>query len=247
MKKIYHWLLIAVLWLGIWWFVYRLAGHDVLFASPTDTWRELTSLWAEGSFWMAVAYSMGRILTGFLLGVVFGTALAMLTSVSPWCQDFFKPLLSIVKATPVASFIILALVWLETGLVPVFATFLVVLPIVWANVSQGIKETDRELLEMAKAFQIPQWTKIRRIYLPSVLPYGTAAATTAMGMAWKAGIAAEVIATPMNSLGKGIYNAKIYLETTELFAWTAMVILLSVILERLIVFLLSRKKAVKDS
>lgn len=245
MKKVLHWFLIALLWIAIWWMVYRLAGHDVLFASPTATCKQLSLLMTQSEFWRSVVYSMGRILLGFGLGVSVGILLATLTSISPWCRDFFKPLLSIIKATPVASFIILALVWLKTGLVPVFATFLVVLPIVWANVFQGIKETDQYLLEMAKAFQIPLWKKIRHIYLPSVRPYGTAAIVTAMGMAWKAGIAAEVIATPMSSLGKGIYNAKIYLETTELFAWTTVVILLSVILERMVIVLLQKKKAVK--
>ena len=240
MKKTLHWLVIAAIWLLVWQFAYLLIAKDILISSPLDTVRELGTLAATSAFWLAVLTSMGRILAGFLLGVVACVLLAIVTSLSSWCYDFFKLPISIIKATPVASFIILILVWLPYGQVPVFTAFLIVLPVLWGNVSEGIRKTDRQLLEMAAGFKLSPLAKLRHIYIPSVLPYFMAGSTTGMGMAWKAGITAEVICIPKLSIGSALYSSKIYLDTPALFAWTVTVILLSVLLEAVFVRLVAR-------
>ena len=110
-----------------------------------------------------------------------------------------------------------------------------VTPIAWANVREGILAVDAQLLEMAEVFRLPRAKKLRHVYLPSVLPQWLAACTTGFGFAWKSGVAAEVIARPALSIGRNLYESKLYLNTEELFAWTAMVVLLSMLLERLLV------------
>jgi NitT/TauT family transport system permease protein len=177
---------------------------------------------------------MCRISKGFFLGVIFGSGAAVLTERFSLGNALLRPFIGVVKATPVASFIILALIWMKTSQVPVFASSLIVFPIVWANVSEGIRKTDRGLLQMAKLYRFGRLGTVRRVYLPSVLPYFTAACTTGMGMAWKGGVAAEVLSSLSMSLGGEIYSAKIYLETVNLFSWTAVVIVLSVLLERVL-------------
>ncbi|MHB1315701.1 MAG: ABC transporter permease [Christensenellales bacterium] len=231
-KNLIRKLLVAALWIGVWELVYLAVGQEILIASPFAVFVRLVQYLGEGSFYAAVGVSMGRILLGFGLALLFGVLLAVLTSFLPWARELFRPVLSMVKATPVASFIILALVWMSTATVPAFTSFLMVLPIVWANVSEGILHTDRQLLEMAATFRVSKGRILKQVYLPSVVPYFSAAAKTGMGLAWKAGIAAEVLCRPANSIGTFLYNAKIYLETTDLFTVTATIILLSVILEK---------------
>lgn len=231
---------IAVLWLGIWAVAAAMVGQPILLPSPIATLQALGTLATKGTFWASVGVSMLRILGGFSLGILVGVPMAALTARFPWWRDFFAPLLAVVKATPVASFIILALVWIKVNGVPVFATFLVVLPIAWANTATGILSTDPNLLEMARAFQLSPTQTLRHIYWPTVRPFFRAAVMTGMGMAWKAGVAAEIIATPKLSLGRHLYDAKIYLNTPSLFATTAVVILLSILLERLVVRLARR-------
>lgn len=143
-----------------------------------------------------------------------------------------RRLLGVIKATPLSSFIILVLLWLTTGMVPVFIAFLIVAPIAWANVREGARATDPTLLEMAKAYGFGRKKTIKYIYAPSIRPQFAAAATTALGLAWKAGVTAEVLASPALSIGRGLYESKLYLETPELFAWTAVIIALSMLLER---------------
>ncbi|MGI6679193.1 MAG: ABC transporter permease [Dehalobacterium sp.] len=242
MKKPLQYTIIGLIWLVIWQALSVFIGYEILLPGPWQVLKTLGVLTRDPLFWQSVISSMMRIILGFLLGLVLGCFLAVLTTVSSWCKAFFTPLMGVIKATPVASFIILALVWLATGHISVFTAFLIVLPVVWSNVFTGIAETDEKLLEMAHAFQVTRKNLFFKLYLPSVQPFFVAAITASMGMAWKAGIAAEVICNPPNSIGGALYDAKIYLDTPELFAWTGVVILLSVILEKILISFISSHK-----
>ena len=149
-------------------------------------------------------------------------------------QKLYREGMTLVKSTPVASFIILALIWIGRGILPAFISGLMVLPVVWANVSAGIAAQDPHLLELAQVYGFPRVRVFRRITVPTVLPYFRSALSSALGLGWKAGIAAEVLTVPQNSIGKMIYESKLYLETTSLFAWTLAVILLSLVIERIL-------------
>ena len=228
------WIPILVVWIFIWQCAYWVVGKDLLLASPLQVIRTLFREAVQLEFWLTTAYSILRIQAGFILGIIIGSLLAVLTVRIIWLDRFFHPLISTIRATPIASFIILALVWMTHDRVVVFIVFLMVLPIVWGNVSEGIRKTDNQLLEMAKVFRLRKRELIRAVYLPSIAPFFTVAATTSLGLGWKAGIAAEVLSRPSFSLGGRLYDSKIYLETSELLAYTAVVIVLSILLERLL-------------
>ena len=215
-------------------------GSSLLLPSPFDTFSSLARLVIQGVFWESTMFTLLRISGGFMLGMFVGTALAMLSAASAWADAFLSPLRNIVKATPVTSFIILVLLWLSTGITPLFISFLMVVPIAWTNVYEGIRAVDPKLLEMGEVFRLSVWDNLRSIYAPSVRPYFAAASTTGLGLAWKAGVAAEVIATPAFSIGRSLYESKIYLETPDLFAWTAAVVIMSMLLERLVMRLMRR-------
>ena len=146
----------------------------------------------------------------------------------------------IVRATPVASFIVLMLLWVRTAFLPSLISALMVLPILWGNVTRGIRETDPLLLEMGEVYGFGFWKQKRLIYLPSVLPYFTSGCKTALGLAWKSGVAAEVLCLPKQAIGTQVYYSKIYLETPSLFAWTLVVIILSFFVEGVLVFGMNR-------
>ena len=142
--------------------------------------------------------------------------------------------MTVVKSTPVASFVVLALVWIARDWLPVFISLLMVLPVVWSNVCTGIRSADPTLLELARVYGWPRGRILRRIYLPGVRPHFLAALRSGIGFGWKSAIAAEVLTVPRSAIGRMIYESKLYLQTTDLFAWTLAVILLSVGLERLV-------------
>ena len=180
-----------------------------------------------------------------ILGIITGILCAKISAADALLSPFF----SVIKATPVASFIILALVWINKELIPVFISALMVLPVIHGNVKQGIIETDVQLLEMARIFGFGRRKTLKVIYLPSVLPYLSAGMKTCLGLAWKAGVASEVLCFASYSIGNRLYQAKVYLETADMFAWTVTVILISVIIEKLLMALvtINRKKKKYDS
>lgn len=225
----------AAFWLIVWDLLSLLVGQEILLPSPLRVAEAAVGVMADPHFWRIVALSVVRILLGFLAALATGCLLAVLTVKFRVCRVLLTPLLKLVRAAPVASFIILALVWIADGQVPAFIAFLMVVPIVWANVAQGIEQTDRQLLEMASVYRIGRWRTFFNIWVPSVMPYLMAACTTGLGFAWKSGVAAEVICRPEFSIGKQLNDAKAYLETPEVFVWTATVILLSVLFEKLFV------------
>ncbi len=237
-------LAVAVFWVAVWWLLSGAVGQELLLPSPMQVLDTLWALWGTAVFWRSVALSLVRVLGGFAAAVAVGSLLAVLTTRSRVADALLSPLLHIVRAAPVASFIILAYVWIRVGILPAFIAFLMVVPLVWANVREGILTTDKKLLEMAAVFRLGRWKTLKTVHLPSVKPYFVAACTTGLGFAWKSGVAAEVICTPADSIGKQLYSAKAYLETPEVFAWTVTVVLLSILLERGLLWLARRTKGV---
>ena len=232
LKKAARIALTALIWLCLWEIAALITGSELLLPGPAATAKSLFSLLVSGQFWASAAATLARISAGYILGMLAGAVLGALTAGVLWLDRALAPLLGVIKATPLSSFIILVLLWLTTGMVPVFIAFLIVAPIAWANVREGARATDPTLLEMAKAYGFGRKTTIKYIYAPSIRPQFAAAATTALGLAWKAGVTAEVLASPALSIGRGLYESKLYLETPELFAWTAVIIARSMLLER---------------
>lgn len=242
LKKIGKKIIIVLIWLGIWQILSAVVGLSVLFPSPVETALELKNLAVTSDFWLSVLFSVIRISVGFIAGTVAGVLTGTVSSFFKGFSEFLSPIVSIIKATPVASFIILAVIWLKTGNIPSFATALIVFPFVYSNIKTGFNEADEKLIEMSEAFGVPFKKRLTKLYIPSVKPYFISAATTAMGLAWKAGIAAEVICNPTMSIGNGIYESKVYFEPVSMFAWTVVVVILSIILEKVMLFLLKRGK-----
>ena len=234
--------LIILLWLLLWQLLSRVVNSLLLLPGPIDTLSTLVALAQTMAFWQSLLDSMLRILGGYLLAVLLGSLLAVLCSLSAAVSAFLEPLRSLIRSTPISSFIILVLLYLRVDRVPVFIAMLTVLPIVWQSLQQGISEVDPLLLEMGRAYGFGIKKLLLHIYLPSVRPYFYAGCATAIGFAWKAGIAAEVIARPALSIGRNLQDAKVYLRTEELFAWTLAIVLLSLLLEALLKRLMKRSK-----
>lgn len=224
-------IIVAIL---LWQLLAMKLDQKLLLATPVDVAKTLGVLVKSQEFYSAIAYSMGRILLGLLIGAAVGTACALLAGRWHFMEVLFWPYFSAMKATPVASIVILCLVWLSGRRLSVFIVFLVVTPVIYTNILAGIKNLDPKMKDMARVFGINGLRRLLYVYLPELKTYIIAAFALATGMAFKAGIAAEVIGTPGGSVGKMLYNAKVYLETPELFAWTLVIIVLSVVVEQVI-------------
>lgn len=245
-KRILKTAAVILIWTGLWFLAADIMGMELLIPSPSVVFKTLIVLLKQKSFYLSCLTSLLRVLAGWTIGVLSGTLLGVITYISSALNTFFEPLLHLIKATPVASFIVLALVLMKSGSVPIFTCALITAPILWTNIYKGLDSPDKKIKEMADFFGMSKRKKIYDIYFPAVLPYFSSAAITSMGLSWKAAVAAEVICTPSGSIGAGIADAKVYLETPSLFAWTAVVILLSFIMEKLLGLLLKKLEEYYD-
>lgn len=223
----------VLLWLGIWQLVAITLGEDILLVSPIAVLIRLFLLAQTSSFWFSIGYSFSRIAIGFFLATLLGVLFSVFSYRYRLVEELLAPLIQTIKATPVASFVILTLVWIAPSNLSIFISFLMVLPIMYTNVLMGIRSTDKKLLEMARVFRVPSYRRVRYIYLSQVLPFFRSACSVALGLGWKAGIAAEVIGLPQGSIGEMLYQAKLYLDTPDMFAWTLIIIVISVLFEKI--------------
>jgi len=229
-------LIIIGFWLAVWQIASLLIDNSIVMVGPVDVIRSFSALLPEREFWRAVANSIGKISLGFLLAFLTGVLLGVLAYTWNILREILEPVVLLMKSVPVASFIILALIWIGSKNLAVFASYVVVFPMIYVSTIAGLQSTDKKLLEMAQVFSVPLGKRIRYIYLPALLPYLSSSCATALGMAWKSGIAAEVIGVPAHTIGEHLYLSKVYLSTADLFAWTIVIILVSALFEK--VFLL---------
>ena len=238
-RKFYK-ILAAAIWILAWQLASMWLKQEILLASPVSVMKRLTELIVTADFWKSVGFSFSRIILGFSLALVLGTVLAAVSYCFWAAEIFMEPVVTIIKSTPVASFIILCLIWIPSRNLSVFISFLMVFPVVYTNLLEGMKQTDRQLLEMADSFGAGPGKKIKFVYLSQVMPYAVTACKLGLGLCWKAGVAAEVIGIPTGSIGEKLYKAKVYLETPDLFAWTMVIIFISVTFEKIFLFLLEK-------
>ena len=237
-KKIRNGIVTVILWFIIWQVVAMKIDNSIFLPSPIETVQSLQQLFFSTTFFLSVSVTLGNIVKGFLLGVLFGSIFSVIASLSEFLETFITFPMRIIKATPVASFTILALFWLDSSSLSILVSFFMVLPILYTNVLTGIKEINPKLLEMSKVFQIRWYYKVCFLYIPEVLPYLFSACSVAIGLAWKSGIAAEVIGITKNSIGNHLYQAKLYLEMPKLFAWSFVIISISIASEHIVLGLI---------
>lgn len=233
-------LLAIIFWLSLWQFAHTYIGESILLPSPVNVIVKLYTMLFETQFWSAVMGSLARITIGFISACIIGIIFSILAYSFKLIKILIEPIMMIVKAIPVVSFVILALVWINSENISVFISFLMVVPIIYTNISKGLENMDEEVLEMAEIFKVSTIKKAIYIYTPSVLPFFISGVSIGIGFCWKSGIAAEIIGLPSNSIGENLYNAKIFLDTTSLFAWTSAMIIISIFYEKIILYIIMR-------
>lgn len=229
---------IILFWIAAWQLASLLIHNDIIFVGPLDVIHSFFALLPTADFWLSLARSFGRISLGFLGAFFCGILAGSLSFRFPVLKEFLEPVILLMKSVPVASFVILALIWIGSANLAVLISFLIVFPILYVNTIEGLKSADRELLEMARVFSLNLPGRIRYLYLPALMPFLSGGCKVALGMSWKSGIAAEVIGIPSHTIGEKLYMAKIYLSTADLFAWTIVIILASALFERTFLALL---------
>lgn len=239
MRKITRKVLIIIFWLAVWQLLTLLVNNDILLVGPFTALKALAVMAGESEFYTSLLASLGHICLGFMAGLILALILAGLSSRYHWLEELLSPLVSAVKSVPVASFVIILLIWFGSDRISVGISFLVVFPIIYINTLSAIQSTDPQMLETARVFHMGLVSRIRYMYLPGCAASLRGSISLAAGMGVKSGVAAEVIGQARYSLGNELYRAKINLDTDRLFAWTGVIVLLAWLLEKLLILLLN--------
>ena len=236
-NKIYKKVLIAVsvfaFWIGVWYLLALVVDNEFLLPTPHSSVKALLALMSESSFYKVVYYTLMRVIVGVVLGVVFGTALAFVSYKFAVIRKFLSPLISIIKSTPVVTFITLLWISMSGNGLAIFIAFLMVVPIVWQNLINGYDAIPRELSEICDVFEFSKIKRFKILVFPILMNYFFPAVITSIGLAWKAEIATEIIAYTKHSIGQYIYDARYHLLTDEVFAWVIVIVAFSIGLELL--------------
>ena len=232
-KKSIHKLLSVALALLLWQAGAMALDLHLLLVTPLEVVQRLFTLVGESDFWRTLLFSFSRIVLGFALAFALGCLLGVLSGKWPLLETLLWPYVITIKTVPVASFIIISLIFFSARQLSTFISFLMVFPVIYSNVLEGIRSTDRDLLEMAQVFRVPWLRRLGYIYLPHLKPFLFSACSVALGMSWKSGVAAEVIGVASGSIGEKLYESKIYFLTEDLLSWTVVIVLVSVLFEKL--------------
>ncbi len=219
-------------WILIWAFVAHIVGEQLLIASPYDVVLALISLLGEGEFYTSIANTCFKIAMGFCLSFVLGILFAVICYKVNILKELFSPLIHLFRSVPVASIVIVILIWISSKNLSIVTSFMMTFPVIYENTMTGLLNVDKKLLEMAKVFRFSNKNKIKAIYLPSVMPTLESAVILSLGMCWKSGVAAEIIGLPNGTIGEKLYQAKVFFDTPSVFAWTVVIVLLSFLFEK---------------
>ena len=231
---------IIAFWLAIWQLLDVIIDNRLVLAGPIRVAQALVEQLGQPDFWVICGASFGRIALGFLLSFVVGFLLALVSCRHRLFRDFVDPIISLLRTIPVASFIILLLIWVGNQALTVLLAFFIVLPLIYTNMVTGFESVDRQMLEMARVYGLSRWRTFLYIYRPAFMPFLMSSTKISLGMTWKSGIMAEVLATPKPSIGKEMATARTFLDTPDLLAWTVVVMVLSFLFEKAFMELLKR-------
>ena len=237
--KIGRWSFAFLFWIAVWYVIAFAVDVEMIIPFPHRVFTVLANMLISAEFWISTLSSLMRVLLGIFISVCLGVIIAYLMSVSNLVNTILSPMISVIKATPVASFIVIAFLWFSTSALPTFIATLVVIPIIVANISQGISSVNPELKDVGRVFHFSALKKLRLIYIPSIFPFFLAACNASLGMAWKASVAAELIVATRRSIGEALYYGKQNFEADSIFAWTIIIVLLSVVSEKLSILILN--------
>jgi NitT/TauT family transport system permease protein len=221
-----------IFWICVWQLVSSIINETLFLPSPIETVLALIELTKTSSFYLSVIYTFLRVMVSLGFSIVLGITFGILSTANKYANLFIEPLVSTVKSIPVMSFILLAILYLNSDYVPILVCVMLCFPIIYTNTQKGILSIDKKLIELATLHKVSKFKILTHIKLPAIIPFLLSSILISIGFSWKAVVTAEVLSIPKHSIGHNLYDSKLYLNTQDLFAWTLVIVILSILIEK---------------
>lgn len=232
-------------WLLIWEAASRIVSHEnelllLILPSPITVFQKWLEMGFTSEYITAAVFTLSRVFSGFIIGAVLGFTFGVITHLSEIANCLISPILKLIRAVPVVAIVILLYLFFQSNNLPIIIVCLMVLPIIWQTVYDGLTNTDISLLEMSRIYKIKPTKQLFYIRIPLIIPSLLTSLVNSLGLAWKSGVAAEVICLPSVSLGTILWSAKGNVDFEQVYAVTLTVVVLSIVIEILLKFFVKK-------
>lgn len=225
-------LLSFIFFLLVWEGVALHVNNSLLFPKVEEVVISLKNLLIDKSFIYILWNSLSRFFISILISLFFSIILAVLSFRYEIVRYLITPFIVFLRAIPTIAIIILVLIWSSVERVPIVVGILILFPILYEGIIGGIKGVDKNLIKMSKVFKVSNTRIVKDIFIPSVYFSISSNIPSYMGLTFKVIIAGEVLSQESLSIGGEIFINKIYLESSNIFAWIIVVIVLNYLLEK---------------
>jgi len=179
-------------------------------------------------------------MVGYLLAMIIGVFIGFISGLNEKFNLFINPIVVILQTTPNISWILLAIIWFGlNSKIVIFTIFISLIPIFIINSKEGVRNTDKDILQMSEVYQFSRVSKIKNIYFPSIKPYIASASYITIERGWKIGAMAELLSLD-TGIGSGLYWARNNLETEKIFAWSIILVFLGYISSHIVKIILKK-------
>ncbi|XOV56330.1 ABC transporter permease (plasmid) [Pantoea sp. App145] len=210
------------------------ASHNMpafVLPGPERTLNALMALWRNATLFQDIEATFKRVLSGFVLATLVGTTVGLALGASRGLALFFEPLLAVFNTVSSAIWAIFAIIWFGiSDATTVFVVFMTAMPLILTNVWQGAQTVDKQHIQLAQSFRMSRLQTLRKIYLPTILPYFFSGARLAFGFGWRVSLVAETLGAS-NGIGYRLRQAGDLVQTDQVFAWTLLLVVLMLLLE----------------
>lgn len=200
--------------------------------------RALAANAATGAFWEALGGSGASILSSTLAACATGTLLGLLAARWEALASFLAPPIHLMKAAPIACVAVILLLIAGSEAATGIVVAIVALPPFYFAAREASENQPTELHELLTVYRAGHLRRFLAVTWPACLPFFQAAAKTAVAMAWKAGVTAELLSLRSLTIGEAIYRAKLSLDMANVLSWLIVIIALSWLCEKAAVALL---------
>lgn len=218
----------------MWWGLALKIDTPYILPKPEVVLTKLFEILMSQSFYQVMLGTITHVFQGFIIALTLGILTGLAAGKFKLIDTFVYPWVLVLRTTPVMSFILYLLLFVPTNWVSVWVSVFIVYPMIHVSVLEGYRQVDPKLIEMANLHGVPIETQLKKVYLPSILPFLMSAAVTGMGVNIKAVITAEAMSLPEFSIGTALFNARNYLETETILAWTLIIIAMAVVMDLLL-------------
>jgi ABC-type nitrate/sulfonate/bicarbonate transport system permease component len=220
-----------IAFIGIWQLLIVLFDPSpLLFPGPAEVWDEWTKAVADGSMWEATTDSMYAMLIGLAISLVVGIPLGVVIGMSPTTDLITSPYLWGFFAMPRIALAPLMVLWLGFGAeIKIWLVVLsAIIPII-LSAKDGVQTTDESLVRAARSFGAGRLQMFGKIIVPSTLPFIASGVRNGISRGF-VGLLVIELTVGSGGIGTQVMRSMRDLDTGRMFAFTATLIVLALLL-----------------